>query len=78
MENTTLKIKRQTNKIIMRPQDNPVPLAAVSIVDASSHCWDSMWLRVNQRGYRLGTTDAMWCGRVRSPAGAVDSNTSNL
>ena len=78
MENMTLKIKRQTNKIIMRPQDNPVPLAAVSIVDASSHCWDSMWLRVNQRGYRLGTTDAMWCGRVRSPAGAVDSNTSNL
>lgn len=55
-----------------------LPLAAVSMVDASSHCWDSMWLKVNQRGYRLGTTDAMWWGRERSPVGAVDSNTSNL
>lgn len=26
------------------------PLAAVSMVEASSHCWDSMWLKVNQRG----------------------------
>ena len=48
------------------------------MVEASSHCWDSMWLRVNQRGYRLGTTDTMWWGRERSPGKAVDSNTGNL
>ena len=47
-----------------------LPLAAVSIVEASSHCWDSTWLRVNQRGYRLVTTDTMWCERDRSLEGS--------
>lgn len=37
-----------------------------------------MWLKVNQRGYRLGTTDTMWWGLDRSPEEAVDSNTGNL
>lgn len=48
------------------------------MVEASSHCWVSMWLRVNQRGRRLGTTDTIWWGREKSPEGAVDSRTGNL
>lgn len=31
-------------------REEGVPLAAVSMVEASSHCWLSMWLSVNQRG----------------------------
>lgn len=38
------------------------PLAAVSMVEASSHCCDSRCPRVNQRGYLLGTTETRWWG----------------
>lgn len=38
------------------------PLAAVSMVEASSHCCDSKCPRVNQRGYLLGTTETRWWG----------------
>ena len=34
----------------LQARNGGLPLAAVSMVEASSHCWDSMWLRVNQRG----------------------------
>lgn len=54
------------------------PLAAVSMVEASSHCCDSRCPRVNQRGYLLGTTDTRWCGWLTSPDGAVVSSTGNL
>lgn len=53
------------------------PLAAVSIVEASSHCWDSKCPRVNQRGYLLGTTETIWWGCVTSPEEVV-SKTGNL
>lgn len=55
-----------------------LPLAAVSIVEASSHCWDSRWPRVNQRGYLLGTIEMPWWGWPTSPELADDSSTGSL
>lgn len=37
-----------------------LPLAAVSMVEASSHCCDSRCPSVNQRGYLLGTMEMPW------------------
>jgi hypothetical protein len=55
-----------------------LPLAAVSMVEASSHCWDSRCPRVNQRGYRLGTMEIPWWGWPTSPEPPDDSSTGSL
>ena len=55
-----------------------LPLAAVSMVEASSHCWDSRCPRVNQRGYLLGTMEIPWWGWPTSPEPPDDSSTGSL
>ena len=34
-----------------------LPLAALSMVEARAPCWASIWPKVNQRGYRLSTSE---------------------
>lgn len=63
----SLSSKKLFNALVHHHPTNPAPelphhqpLAAVSMVEASSHCCDSRCPRVNQRGYLLGTTETRW------------------